>query len=81
LNRFCEAASYWLQIGFNKGKKKYPNNGKACCIFMDIEKKVDGFLKYAEEGDEIHIRFKKTELSAQVNHISYYELLPEDYAY
>lgn len=58
MERFKKSALYWLEVGYRKAKKRYPNPGKVCYIFQQIEEKVNKVLKYAEENQEFEISYK-----------------------
>ena len=76
---FYDSWAYWMQIGYNRAKRKYKSPGRVCSVFQMIEQQVDKILKFAEEGSEVHITYDIKNVKVNAVHLDYYELHPEEY--
>lgn len=66
IKTFVETCTYWLQIGFNKAKKKYKDNHKAGKLFIIIETLVNNVLEDATEGQEFIINYCISKCTASI---------------
>lgn len=71
VNQYMKSAAYWLQIGYNKAKKRYKKPWNAVCVFRDIEKQVDQLLESGDifEGQEVEISYIISSCKVNVNPI------------
>lgn len=78
LQTFLNSAQYWLQIGFNRAKRRYPKPSQVCWVFQQIEEEVNRALKFAEECYEYEIQYciKKSSVNLKQKPFAY-----DDYYY
>jgi hypothetical protein len=57
LDEFVDTCTYWLQVGFTKGQKRYPDCHTVGALFIKIENLVNNTLKDASEGQEFIISY------------------------
>lgn len=74
LEEFLNSARYWMQVGYNKGRKRYPDAGMACYVFQKIEKAVNSKLRNAFEYQEFSIQY-----SLKTGHVEVEELILNDF--
>jgi hypothetical protein len=60
LRLFLEAAAYWLQVGYNRAIRKYPNRYQACDVFREIEYQLGKVLQVAQEYDMVEVQYIMT---------------------
>jgi hypothetical protein len=73
LDEFVKRCTYWMQVGFNKAKKRYPECHTACYLFQQIEELADKALKYAYEGQEFEISYCVRKCTASIEEVNVHE--------
>ena len=77
LKEFMASARYWLQVGYNRAKKRYPRPDKAVSVFRIIEEQVNNILDFETvyEGQEVEIQYCVSKCTANV------KVIPDPYEY
>lgn len=59
LIKFAESAKYWIQTGYNRAIRRYPDPWKTLEVFKQIEYQIDEIFKENEyfEGDEYELQY------------------------
>ena len=73
LDTFVTDCSYWMQVGFNRAKRRYPNCHQTAYLFSQIEELVDNALRHAYDGQEFIISYVVSRCKADIEEVNLYE--------
>ena len=73
LDTFVKDCSYWMQVGFNRAKRRYPDCHQTTYLFSQIEELVNNTLRHAYEGQEFVISYVVSRCRADIEEVNLYE--------